>query len=249
MLKLPDDVLKAISDVLHNCGLRLVCRRLSSILQHRHLSFVVNRSKVHFQMCRVQAFLSCVHTLNLACQCLGEEGLLELSPLKTAISLRSLTMNLHQNVLGDTGARALVEMLGGISRLQTLCLHLGNNAITDVGATALAQFRTLTALCSLTLSMWGNEVGDKGAMALARLHEAPMLRILILRLGCNGIGRNGALALSNVCSAPNLRFSLDLSFNPIRPDGDPQLQALVDANSMHEFSLYRCDLYSWDPDA
>eukprot|EP00667_Euglena_gracilis_P012073 EG_transcript_12374 len=200
-------------------------------------------------MRRLQAADGSVRTLTLSCQNLGEEGIAKLTPLKTTLSLRSLTMNLPYNVLGDHGVQTLVELLEGLNGLQTLRLHLGNNGITDAGAAALARLRTLPALCCLTLSLWGNKVGDEGAIALALLQEAPLLQTLNLRLGCNGIGRTGAIALNHIRSTPTLlAFSLDLSYNPIRTDGDPQLQSLADANPAHTFSLYRSDLCSWEPD-
>ena len=72
------------------------------------------------------------------------------------------------DVIGGIGTLA---MLKDSRTLRTLSLTLDFNEIGDAGAQALAMLKDSTTLRTLTLNLYCNEIGDAGAQALAMLED------------------------------------------------------------------------------
>ena len=97
-------------------------------------------------------------------------GIGTLAMLKDSRTLRTLSLTLDFNEIGDAGAQALA-MLKDSTTLRVLTLNLNCNWIGDGGAQALARLKDSTTLRTLTLNLYCNEIGDAGAQALAMLED------------------------------------------------------------------------------
>ena len=116
-------------------------------------------------------------------QPVGAQHLAQAVQVNTSVN----TLNLRDNPLGDEGAKALAEMLGGngaesSGTVNTTLEHvdLSNCDIGPVGAQHLARVNTLVK----TLKLYCNPLGDEGAKALAEM------------LGGNGAESSGTVNIT-----------------------------------------------------
>ena len=105
--------------------------------------------------------------------------------------------------IGDSGALALASLRTAPS-MKSLTLHLRHTLIGNSGAQALAALKDAPSLKSLTLDLVGTKVGDSGAHALATLRDAPSLRALFLDMQYTPLGNSGLRALAALKDAPSL---------------------------------------------
>ncbi|XP_044247273.3 leucine-rich repeat-containing protein 74A [Ursus arctos] len=195
-----------------------------------------------------------VVTLELADNCLMEEGLLSLvEMLQENYYLQE--MNISDNDLGLKGARIISEFLqrntSSLWNLQLsgnnfrdesaelLCqalstnyqiktLDLSHNQFSDRGGEHMGQMLALNiGLQSLDLS-W-NHFYIRGAVALCNGLRANMT-LQKLDLSMNGFGNEGATALGEVLRLNNSLVYLDVSSNNINNDGVSKISKGLEVN-------------------
>ena len=109
------------------------------------------------------------------------ESLEELGEALTWLPWAWFGLNLHEQRLGEEGARALA----GSPHLAKLTeLDLGENRIGDEGARALAGSPHLAKLTTLHLE--GNQIGDEGARGSPHLAKLTTLHLWFNQLGEEG---------------------------------------------------------------
>ena len=117
---------------------------------------------------------------------------------------------LHQNNIGDEGAKAIAQVLETNKTLKLKILGINKNKIGDEGATAIAQvLETNTNFDKLYLRQ--NNIGDEGAKAIAQVLETnKTLKLKILCLNENRIGMEGTTALVTALNKNTTLVVLDL---------------------------------------
>ena len=150
----------------------------------------------------------------------------------------------HNHLVGDEGAKALAEMLGGngpenIGTVNTTLEHVDINScsIGPVGAQLLAQ-----ALCVntsvKTLDLTDNPLGVEGVKALAEMlggngaEGSGTVNTTLQQLGLNDclIGSLGAQHLAQALRVNTTVKTLKLSLNPLRDEGAKALAEMLGGN-------------------
>ncbi|KAI9022650.1 kinase-like domain-containing protein [Hyaloraphidium curvatum] len=170
--------------------------------------------------------------LAAGCRLIGDTGARALAEALGGASMLGLV--LHNNHIGDAGARALAGALMVSTALKDL--DMGSNSIGDEGASAIAE--SLKGCSALThLNLYNNSIAAEGARALASALKAhPALTRLILE--SNSIGPGGALALADAIRENSVLVTLDLRRNAIGDDGARALlSALELSTSLEELLL------------
>eukprot|EP00667_Euglena_gracilis_P020843 EG_transcript_22657 len=202
-LRLPDDVWQCVADMLHSPVPSWVNRRLHTLLQHRHVRWVVPPTDACAALALMAPRMADIRTLCLDCG-RGERF----------------------RVRGD-----LVSQLGVLQEaqlLQTLHLSLARKGIGDAGAEMLGQMDRLQNLRDVDLTLDSCDIGDVGAAALARLGGCPSLRNLTLSLADNRLTAHGLQPLSRLaCSPPLKRLTLNLRYCPLGAEAVPWLMAIL----------------------
>lgn len=180
-----------------------------------------NIQKSHIQMISTVANIS---ILNVALNALGPE---EAKILATMNQLSQL--DIHQNKIGNTGAKAL-------AKTNLRILNVSENEIGNDGLRALARSTTITSLNVLSnqISDWGvkpfsnntvlksldassNKIGSEGAKVLATLKT-----LTRLNLSNNIIDFVGALALAN-----NPALNLSIFFNSLNTKESEKIDSIL----------------------
>jgi Ran GTPase-activating protein (RanGAP) involved in mRNA processing and transport len=125
--------------------------------------------------------------------------------LKGDIAARSGWLDLSSNVLKDSGAMEIAELLKENDTIVWLSLagnsigHLGSSALFS----ALRQNNTLTALdISSPGGVGRNHVGTKGAEAISRLLRSSKCLLSVLNLSAAGLGPEGTELIAAALSCP-----------------------------------------------
>jgi hypothetical protein len=168
-----------------------------------------------------------VHTLNLACNEIDDQGARQLA--KALSATRVHTLYLNWNRIGSTGASELTRALPD-THVHTL--DLGNNEIGSAGASELAK--ALPATRVHTLNLESNQIGDAGAVELAK--ALPDTRVHTLYLENNRIGVIGAIKLAK--ALPDTRVhTLYLENNRIGVIGAIKLAKALPDTRVHTLYL------------
>ncbi|WP_341792955.1 leucine-rich repeat domain-containing protein [Rickettsia endosymbiont of Ceutorhynchus obstrictus] len=165
-------------------------------------------------------------TLNLHDNNIGEGGAKELAEaLKSNNSLTSFSLS--SNNIGEGGAKELAEALKSNNSLTRL--DLSSNNIGEGGAKELAA--ALKSNNSLTsLYLWENKIGEGGAKELAAALESNN-SLTYLDLRGNKIGEGGAKELAEALKSNNSLTSLTLYSNNIGEGGAKELAAALKSNN------------------
>ena len=171
---------------------------------------------------------------------LGAQHLAQALCVNTSVK----TLKLTSNLLGDEGALALAEMLGGNGTesggtVNTTLEHvdLCNCSIGPVGAQHLAQaLRVNTSVKTLNLSY--NPLGDEGAKALAEMlrgngtESGGTVNTTLEHVDlCNcSIGPVGAQHLAQALRVNTSVKTLNLSYNPLGDEGAKALAEMLGRN-------------------
>ncbi|KAH7056806.1 hypothetical protein BKA57DRAFT_213757 [Linnemannia elongata] len=171
------------------------------------------------RVCRIQY-------LNLGCNRLGFEGILQLAGLYKNQSL--IELDLSENQLGPKAIHSLQQTMVRLQK-DKACnirrLNLSNNNINDVGCISIAKVTDVgvpylaEALKShycpvVSLNLYDCQLTDTGILKLAiKLSVNRSLRVL--GLGRNCVGDTGIMALSQGLCLNNYLEELDLSENEL----------------------------------
>ena len=153
-------------------------------------------------------------SLDLRSNIIGDDGAKAIvEALKVNAVLTKL--NLFDNNIGDDGAKAIAEALKVNEVLNNLDLR--RNSIGADGARAIAEALKVNSVLT-TLYMSGNSIGGDGAKAIAEaLKVNPVLTILVL--GGNSIGDDGAEAIAEALKVNPVLTNLNLYNNQIGDEG------------------------------
>jgi len=142
--------------------------------------------------------------------------------LKPLSNMRTLRINLMENVIKDAGLQSLCESIQGLTKLKHLYLNCGCCIVTSESAVYLKEaLSKLVWLQELTLNMTGddNAFEDKGFTAIAEgLKSCVNMESLSLNFswGENKITDEGLINLANVIvNLPLRNVELSLSRNLI----------------------------------
>ena len=230
LLRLPDDVLGCINDLLQAPELSHACSRTFQLLGGQYLAFEM--PPCMGTMDPVSIVTSLVHRVTLG------------------RALRSLYLGLRGCPVGATGAQA-VGALKCARALHTLTLDLVDTDLGDSGVLELVGLKDAAGLEALILNLSSNFIGPQGALALLALAETPRLRSLRLVLKHNHIGAHGAEALAGLGRGTHTLQSLhlDLGGNSLGDAGALGLVALKDSLTLHTVALHLADNHIGDQGA
>ena len=155
---------------------------------------------------------------------IGDEGAKAIAQvLETNKTLKLKILGLNKNNIGDEGAKAIAQVLETNTIFDSL--YLNENNIGDEGAKAIA--RVLKTETLITLCLNENIIGDEGAKAIAHeLERNTTLRYL--QLSKNNIGMEGATALVTALTKKTTLFVLDLVMPDITDEQYNKLKKIID---------------------
>ncbi|KAF9191020.1 hypothetical protein BGZ51_007853 [Haplosporangium sp. Z 767] len=187
--------------------------------------------------CRIQY-------LNLGCNRLGFEGIVQLSGIYKNDTL--VELDLSENQLGPKGVHFLQQI---IFRLQKdkACnirrLNLSNNDINDVGCISIAKILIETALTHLDLSF--NKISDWGASKILAAFETKQLALKDINMEANLLSFAGGVDICKILTMPQSQIShLDLRGAKVTDVGVPYLAEALRSHQcpIESLNLYDCQL-------
>eukprot|EP00439_Symbiodinium_sp_Y106_P063661 s3455_g9.t2 len=157
----------------------------------------------------------------------GDQAVVALAEALSSLgesTLRCLALDLAENEVGATGARALSDAIAKL-HLEHLTLDLSNNKLGHEVEflSSLGQARSLRRLA---LKLARNELRVEGAHALAAALAQLRLEELTVDVAHNGLGPALVLLAQALAEAGPRRLSLDLLWNEVGVEG---ARALSDA--------------------
>ncbi|KAG0266093.1 RNA-DNA hybrid ribonuclease [Mortierella polycephala] len=187
--------------------------------------------------CRIQY-------LNLGCNRLGFEGIVQLSGIYKNDTL--VELDLSENHLGPKGVHFLQQI---IFRLQKdkACnirrLNLSNNDINDVGCISIAKILIETALSHLDLSF--NKISDWGASKILAAFETKQLSLKDINMEANLLSFAGGVDICKILTMPQSQIChLDLRGAKVTDVGVPYLAEALKSHQcpVRSLNLYDCQL-------
>jgi hypothetical protein len=242
LLRVPDDVLRLIADLLEDPALAVLCRRTHRLLRWHYVHWHVTRATAGPQLARMAG--ASIRTLRLTCGPPGDTD----PTLRWVEDLRHTAV--HHLTLEADGAEAphphgpekrsvrALQALRHVPQLRSLDVRLWGAGIGDEGAGALAALYSAPQLTTLSLDLSGNSIGPSGASALAALRRAP-LQALTLNLWFNPVGTPGARSLATLASScPTLRaLHLSMGYCSLGDAGAAELARIGDSESLRTITL------------
>ncbi|KAF9436860.1 NACHT, LRR and PYD domains-containing protein 3 [Entomortierella beljakovae] len=187
--------------------------------------------------CRIQY-------LNLGCNRLGFEGIVQLAGLYKNSSL--VELDLRENRLGHKAVHSLKQTMVRLAK-DKACnirrLNLSNNKINDVGCISIAKILLNTQVSHLDLSF--NSISDWGASTILEAFESKELPLKDINLEANPLSFAGGVNICKILALPLSHIShLDLRGAKVTDVGVPYLaEALKSHHCPIIFlNLYDCQL-------
>ncbi|KAF8982199.1 NACHT, LRR and PYD domains-containing protein 14, partial [Entomortierella lignicola] len=183
--------------------------------------------------CRIQY-------LNLGCNRLGFEGIVQLAGLYKNSSL--VELDLRDNRLGPKSVHYLQQTMVRLKKNKACNirrLNLSNNKINDVGCISIAKIIMGTALTHLDLSF--NSISDWGASTILAAFESNDLSLRDINLEANPLSFAGGVDICKILALPRSRIThLDLRGAKVTDVGVPYL---AEALKSHQCPIVYLNLY------
>ncbi|KAF9994709.1 RNA-DNA hybrid ribonuclease [Entomortierella chlamydospora] len=187
--------------------------------------------------CRIQY-------LNLGCNRLGFEGIVQLAGLYKNSSL--VELDLSENRLGPKSVHSLQQTMVRLQKSK-VCnirrLNLSNNKINDVGCISIAKIILGTSLTHLDLSF--NNISDWGASTILAAFESNDLSLKNINLEANPLSFAGGVDICKILALPQSRIThLDLRGAKVTDVGIPYLAEALKSHQcpIVSLNLYDCQL-------
>ncbi|KAF9283423.1 NACHT, LRR and PYD domains-containing protein 3 [Linnemannia elongata] len=189
------------------------------------------------RVCRIQY-------LNLGCNRLGFEGILQLAGLYKNQSL--IELDLSENQLGPKAIHSLQQTMVRLQK-DKACnirrLNLSNNNINDVGCISIAKIILGTSIVQLDLSF--NKISDWGASTILAAFESNELTLKEINMEANPLTFAGGVDLCKILVLPQSRIThLDLRGAKVTDVGVPYLAEALKSHycPVVSLNLYDCQL-------
>ncbi|KAF9936962.1 NACHT, LRR and PYD domains-containing protein 13 [Mortierella alpina] len=187
--------------------------------------------------CRVQY-------LNLGCNRLGFEGIVQLFGLYKNDSL--VELDLSENHLGHTAVHSLQQIMVRREK-DKACnirrLNLSNNEINDVGCISIAKLILGTFVTHLDLSF--NKISDWGASTILASFESNEVALKDINMEANPLSFAGGVDICKILVLPQSRITtLDLRGAKVTDVGVPYLAEALKSHQcpIVSLNLYDCQL-------
>ncbi|KAF9954582.1 RNA-DNA hybrid ribonuclease [Mortierella alpina] len=187
--------------------------------------------------CRIQY-------LNLGCNRLGFEGIVQLLGLYKNDSL--VELDLSENQLGHTAVHSLQQIMVRREK-DKACnirrLNLSNNEINDVGCISIAKVILGTVLTHLDLSF--NKISDWGASTILASFESNEVALVDINMEANPLSFAGGVDICKILVLPQSRITtLDLRGAKVTDVGVPYLAEALKSHQcpIVSLNLYDCQL-------
>ncbi|KAF9115242.1 NACHT, LRR and PYD domains-containing protein 3 [Mortierella sp. AM989] len=187
--------------------------------------------------CRVQY-------LNLGCNRLGFEGIVQLAGLYKNSSL--VELDLRENGLGPKAVHYLHQTMVRPQKHKACNirrLNLSSNKINDVGCISIAKIIMGTVLTHLDLSF--NHISDWGASTILAAFEANELPLKDINMEANPLSFAGGVDICKILTLPQSRIThLDLRGAKVTDVGVPYLAEALKSHQcpIISLNLYDCQL-------
>ncbi|CAO3564359.1 unnamed protein product [Mortierella alpina] len=187
--------------------------------------------------CRIQY-------LNLGCNRLGFEGIVQLFGLYKNDSL--VELDLSENHLGHTAVHSLQQIMVRREK-DKACnirrLNLSNNEINDVGCISIAKLIMGTVVTHLDLSF--NKISDWGASTILASFESNDVALKDINMEANPLSFAGGVDICKILVLPQSRITtLDLRGAKVTDVGVPYLAEALKSHQcpIVSLNLYDCQL-------
>ncbi|KAF9571748.1 hypothetical protein EC968_000194 [Mortierella alpina] len=187
--------------------------------------------------CRIQY-------LNLGCNRLGFEGIVQLFGLYKNDSL--VELDLSENHLGHTAVHSLQQIMVRREK-DKACnirrLNLSNNEINDVGCISIAKLILGTVVTHLDLSF--NKISDWGASTILASFESNEVALKDINMEANPLSFAGGVDICKILVPPQSRITtLDLRGAKVTDVGVPYLAEALKSHQcpIVSLNLYDCQL-------
>ncbi|KAF9275662.1 NACHT, LRR and PYD domains-containing protein 13 [Mortierella alpina] len=187
--------------------------------------------------CRIQY-------LNLGCNRLGFEGIVQLFGLYKNDSL--VELDLSENHLGHTAVHSLQQVMVRREK-DKACnirrLNLSNNEINDVGCISVAKLIMGTVVTHLDLSF--NKISDWGASTILAAFESNEVALKDINMEANPLSFAGGVDICKILVLPQSRITtLDLRGAKVTDVGVPYLAEALKSHQcpIVSLNLYDCQL-------
>ncbi|KAF9953259.1 NACHT, LRR and PYD domains-containing protein 13 [Mortierella alpina] len=187
--------------------------------------------------CRIQY-------LNLGCNRLGFEGIVQLFGLYKNDSL--VELDLSENHLGHTAVHSLQQIMVRREK-DKACnirrLNLSNNEINDVGCISIAKLIMGTMVTHLDLSF--NKISDWGASTILASFESNEVALKDINMEANPLSFAGGVDICKILVLPQSRITtLDLRGAKVTDVGVPYLAEALKSHQcpIVSLNLYDCQL-------
>ncbi|KAL4495536.1 hypothetical protein ABPG72_020277 [Tetrahymena utriculariae] len=154
--------------------------------------------------------------------------------IRSQWSVKTLQLQLNNNLIGDKGLSDLVSLLNVWFYLENISLFLSQNNFTKEGIRQIAFIQQFSKLENLTLALSKNKIGEELAISTAQfINKQQSLKQLNLHLNECDIGNFGAI---QVCqSIKNLKklqkLSIYMDENSITDNGAVNSVTLIASNN------------------
>ena len=178
---------------------------LSHLEKYEHVKhLILARDKLKLSSLKILVsnikYLSLLREIDMRCNEIGDEGLIELSKGFKCIPLVE-TINLRENNIGDSGIKVFAANLNLLSNLRSL--NLNWNLINDEGMKALSHANLINLEL---LKLKENNIGKEGMIEFSH-NLNNFINLRHLDLGWNSIGGEGMKEFSH-----NMHILKDLNF-------------------------------------
>ncbi|KAL4449597.1 hypothetical protein ABPG74_007420 [Tetrahymena malaccensis] len=164
--------------------------------------------------------------------------------IRSQWSVKTLQLQLNNNLIGDKGLLDLVSLLNVWYYLENISLFLSQNNFTKEGIKQIAFIQQFSKLENLTLALSKNKVGEELAISTAQfINKQQSLKQLNLHLNECDIGNFGAIYVcQSVKNLPKLqKLSIYMDENSITDNGAVNSVKLIASNNqINQLQLEIC---------